>query len=384
MASVNERVETRTRRDFIRWTGLASGILVGLPLLSACQQAAPAPAPTAAPTAAPKPATAPVAPTAPPAAAKPTTAPTVAPTLPVVRTQGLSEGMNSVLVKTMQLSGIAEKNGFRVEPITTTEEAAVQQFLQRNSDVSTDAELLGVATWRNEGRKIVAFTPSLNNFMVILAKKDSPYNSVTDLKGKRLGQIGLNSGMTTTFAVLMRRIYNLDYQKDFQLVQASAAALIPLLDRGDIDATMLFDPFVTRALIDGQVKVIYGPYSEEWRKATGAPISLTVTAAYEDWIMANKATARNVARAVQETAAWIPKNLNIFDQPEIQKITEVSDPNTLALLKQRVTELGIFNVSWDAAAQKAHQEFIQIAAQSKVVIDKDPGGTVVDLATFAA
>ena len=85
---------------------------------------------------------------------------------------------------------------------------------------------------------------SLNGTAVVYTKNDSTLRSPADLKGKKVGVPGLQSGTTSTFFGLLQSEYGVN-ESQMTIVDAAPPQLIELLRKGDIDATLLLgDPSV--------------------------------------------------------------------------------------------------------------------------------------------
>lgn len=88
-----------------------------------------------------------------------------------------------------------------------------------------------------------------------LVKKDSPYKSFADLKGKKIGNFARVTG-AFFFAAVIAKENKLDLEKDFQNIPAETGALIALLERGDVEAINMFEPHVTRLVMSGRYRVL--------------------------------------------------------------------------------------------------------------------------------
>lgn len=88
-----------------------------------------------------------------------------------------------------------------------------------------------------------------------VVKKDSPYKSFADLKGKKIGNFARVTG-AFFFSAVIAKEQKLDLEKDFQSIPAETGALIALLERGDVDAINMFEPHVTRLVLSGRYRVL--------------------------------------------------------------------------------------------------------------------------------
>jgi NitT/TauT family transport system substrate-binding protein len=88
-----------------------------------------------------------------------------------------------------------------------------------------------------------------------VVKKDSPYKSFGDLRGKKIGNFARVTG-AYFFSAVIAKEQKLDLEKDFQSIPAETGALIALLERGDVEAINMFEPHVTRLIMSGRYRVL--------------------------------------------------------------------------------------------------------------------------------
>ena len=105
------------------------------------------------------------------------------------------------------------------------------------------------------GTDIRLVTPQIWSGNSWVVKKDSPYKSFADLKGKKIGNFARVTGAYFFSAVIAKEL-KLDLEKDFQSIPAETGALIALLERGDVEAINMFEPHVTRLVMSGRYRVL--------------------------------------------------------------------------------------------------------------------------------
>jgi NitT/TauT family transport system substrate-binding protein len=105
------------------------------------------------------------------------------------------------------------------------------------------------------GTDIRLVTPQLWSGNSWVVKKDSPYKSFGDLKGKKIGNFARVTG-AYFFSAIIAKEAKLDLEKDFQSIPAETGALIALLERGDVEAINMFEPHVTRMIMSGRYRVL--------------------------------------------------------------------------------------------------------------------------------
>jgi ABC-type nitrate/sulfonate/bicarbonate transport system substrate-binding protein len=119
------------------------------------------------------------------------------------------------------------------------------------------------------GTDIRLITPTIWSGNSWLVKKDAPYKSFADLKGKKIGNFARVTG-AYFFSAVIAKERKLDIEKDFQNVPAETGALIALLERGEVEAINMFEPHTTRLVMSGKYRVLTD-FDIELEKIFGAP-----------------------------------------------------------------------------------------------------------------
>ncbi len=119
------------------------------------------------------------------------------------------------------------------------------------------------------GTDIRLITPQIWSGNSWLVKKDAPYRSFGDLKGKKVGNFARVTG-AYFFSAVIAKEKKLDIEKDFQNVPAETGALIALLERGEVEAINMFEPHTTRLVMSGKYRVLLD-FDIELEQIFGAP-----------------------------------------------------------------------------------------------------------------
>ncbi|MDO8700536.1 MAG: PhnD/SsuA/transferrin family substrate-binding protein, partial [Deltaproteobacteria bacterium] len=82
--------------------------------------------------------------------------------------------------------------------------------------------------------------PYQTSHMYVLVRKDAPYKSVEELKGK---PVAVTSEVTTLYNLFdfMMRKRGLNIEKDFQLKKLGAPVIIAVLEKGEVEAALLWE-----------------------------------------------------------------------------------------------------------------------------------------------
>lgn len=318
-------------------------------------------------------------------APEPVVTPTEAPTeaeLPVVKIQALDGGVTTAVAKIIEEQGFDRANGFKGEFFQVGGDASIQFMLQKNSDVSFDCDLITPALLRSQGYKISTFYPIATQDATLIVRGDSPYQTAEDLKGKLVGHDGLESGTMTAAQILLNAFHNIDIEKDYNLQLTEEAALMRLLNRGDLEAIFLGQPEVLIAQAEYGTKTVWGPAGAEWTAQHGGHILNISMCAYEDWLTANPDLARGVMAAWDNALAWIKADPGRLGQPPFPEIFGIEDTTVMQGFVDLVRTSEYFTNSWTEEDVKAGYDFIKFAAEIGTIIQEVPDNSVVRLETL--
>ncbi len=146
---------------------------------------------------------------------------------------------------------------------------------------------------------ITAFSVECPGYVKIVVRSD--VQKPEDLKGKRIGYFK---------GTLSEYIWDRFFERygistnDLQMINVAAPETVALMDRGDIDAFALWEPFPTRALqaMDGKVKVLMAAEDQ------GLYYCRHVLQIRRQWADENPEGVKRLLRALIETSSWISAN----------------------------------------------------------------------------
>jgi ABC-type nitrate/sulfonate/bicarbonate transport system substrate-binding protein len=145
-----------------------------------------------------------------------------------------------------------------------------------------------------------------------------------------------------------------------------------LLDKGELDAISVYEPFASRMLASGKFKEIRGPFWREWEKETGKKMEMAGLAASEDWLDKHPDTARKVIAMWCDAAYYIKENpREVLER--YSRFTELKSSEELALGAQRISE--ILATKWDGIDESISRSLEALAADG-VLIRSVPPGTI--------
>ena len=202
--------------------------------------------------------------------------------------------------------------------------------------------------------------PYQTSHMFVLVRKDAPYNSVEELKGK---PVALTPEITTLYNLFdfMMRKRGLNIEKDFQLKKLLAPPpIIAVLEKGDVEAGLIWEAHVSRLLAGGKYKTILG-FRDELSRLLNTKIHPVIwLAALEPWVKESPALVTKLRaawteayRGVQQDEAHFRKYAKQFFGLEKEDELAAAWPRTKIFLLPA-------DFTWpDAATLKAQKAFLR-------------------------
>jgi len=104
---------------------------------------------------------------------------------------------------------------------------------------------------------------------VFIVRGNSTYQSLNDLKGKKLAHFGWDSGAVKFAELLVKKDFNLNLTTDFEWVVAPPDVCVELLNNGDVEAALVYSTPWTYGVAHYGMRILYGPFTETWKALTG-------------------------------------------------------------------------------------------------------------------
>ncbi|WP_160150247.1 ABC transporter substrate-binding protein [Nonomuraea solani] len=143
----------------------------------------------------------------------------------------------------------------------------------------------------------------------IMVKKDSPIKDVVGLKGKKIGVNAL-AGLGVLTMNPHMKIAGIDPTKDIKYVEVPTTNWLSSLDKGDVDAVWMTDPYVSQAKKELGATMLLDTMSGP---TDGLPI--TGWAATEKWVGENPKTLAAFQRAMAKA-----QNIAATDRAAVTKV----------------------------------------------------------------
>jgi ABC-type nitrate/sulfonate/bicarbonate transport system substrate-binding protein len=228
---------------------------------------------------------------------------------------GYLVGSSAAPVKIIQELGLARKHGLDMDAREFVDIGAMDRaFVLGEYDVISSLSLNTFGNYLAQGHDLVAVLGTLHPHTAIVVPKDSPYRTVADLKGKRVGVYGINASSTAVFGVIAREKYGIDIRKDMKLFGSVPPALPTLLAKGEVDAILNLPPFVPRMVASGDYRLLMTAI-DEWQQLRGNNLPFAFMIAARKTIEAKRPGIRKMVAAWREAVEHLrqrPEALNPF------------------------------------------------------------------------
>ena len=165
------------------------------------------------------------------------------------------------LMKYMQDTGIVAKYeelyNMRLQTISTWDEAAF--FGGGHADIASTGDYEVTALAQETGQDYVIFGLYNLGRVPIWVMADSPYQSIKDLKGKKIGVPGALSS-TMLWGIMLKETEGVDLRvgsTEFNVIVNEHVVNGELLRRGEIDAGIIIPEALLPEIRDGKVRCLY-------------------------------------------------------------------------------------------------------------------------------
>lgn len=209
------------------------------------------------------------------------------------------------------------------------------------------------------GVPIRLIQPYQTSHMFVVVRKESPYQSIDDLKGKT---VALTSEVTTLYNLFdfISRKRGVNIEKDFQLKKLGAPVIIAVLEKGEVEAGILWEAHVSRLLTSGRYRVIMGFRDELGKMLNAKTLPVIWLAALDPWIKTNTDSVTKLRAAWTEAYRGVQQ-----DEPHFRKHAKqffgLEKPEELAPAWQR-TKVFLLpaDFKWpDSATLTAEKDWLQ-------------------------
>jgi sulfonate transport system substrate-binding protein len=203
--------------------------------------------------------------------------------------------------------------------------------------------------------KVIAASRSSGAGTALLVAKNSPIQSIADLKGKRIGTNRGSIGFMLVTALVKQQGWNASDVTIANLLPADAKAA---LAAGSIDAWSTWAPYVAQAQLDGGARVIVDGSKS---LLTG----LDFQTATDDAIHAKRAVLADYARRLVKARIWAKSNVDAYAAVFAKEVGV-----TEAVAKLSIERDWPLGVAIDDTVIKGEQSTADLYHAARVIPDK--------------
>jgi ABC-type nitrate/sulfonate/bicarbonate transport system substrate-binding protein len=269
---------------------------------------------------------------------------------------GVNPGAQDLVTFVMQEQGFAEKHGLRLEISSFQNPAALHAAIgQKAVDVGFGG-LTAVATARHQGRGTLIFDVLTSPSNIVVTRNDSNLHTFSDLRGRKLGAFGGRSSATFAIAsVVAKETYGIEnLERDVDIVEGPDAAMLGLLDAGNIDGALIGTTATVQALLSGKYRVL-SDISEDYQSKFGKLPGHVLAATTDDYADSHCGVLNAFSAALDDTVAFIQTDPNVW--ADYAKKIDLTDPRAPELLRERVASRYI--ADWDQEQADAEAALIE-------------------------
>jgi ABC-type nitrate/sulfonate/bicarbonate transport system substrate-binding protein len=248
---------------------------------------------------------------------------------------GVNPGAQDLVTFVMQEQGFAKKHNLDLKISSFQNPSALHAAIgQKTVDVGFGG-LTAMAVARQQGRGTMFFDVLTSPSNVVVTRNDSAIRSFSDLKGKKLGAFGGRSSATFAItSIVAKEKYGIpSLGDDVDVIEAPDAAMLGLLDAGNIDAALIGTTATVQALLSGKYRTlsdISGDYQDAFGKLPGHVLAATT----DEYAAANCGVLNAFSAALDDTVKFIQTDPSVWT--DYAKKIELTDPRAPAMLQERV------------------------------------------------
>ena len=216
-----------------------------------------------------------------------------------------------------------------------------------------------IAQFRSKGFPVTTVFPVGRGVTVdVIVPSGSPIKSIADLKGKKVGTFAGAAGTATVlFRVITSKLYGFDPGKAGDMQFAGPGLLPALLDKGQIDAAVMFDPLAAKLEASGKYRSI-GNLADAYKAATGDDFLWIGYATNDDFMRRHPKAIKNFTRAWLDAVKYVKSHPEVF---EAYGKKYGLKPAAVALLRKRV--IADYTTTWSDATIASLRRFAELAHQ---------------------
>jgi ABC-type nitrate/sulfonate/bicarbonate transport system substrate-binding protein len=274
-----------------------------------------------------------------------------------VRIGDLAQSLNEIASRAMIDQGIDRKYGIAAEyRAYPTLDGLFTAIRGKDVDIGFGG-WTAIAQFRGKGFPVTMVFPVGRGVTVdVIVPAASPIKGIADLKGKKVGTFAGAAGTATVlFRVIASKFHGFDPGKTGELQFAGPGLLPALLDKGEIDAAIMFDPLAAKHIGSGKYRSI-GNLADAYKAATGDDFLWIGYSTNDDFMRSEPEALTNFTRAWLESIEYVKSHPEVFEAYGKKYGLE---PTAVALLRERV--IADYTTTWNDASIVPLRRFGELA-----------------------
>lgn len=270
----------------------------------------------------------------------------------------LAQSLNGVASNVMIAQGFDKKHGIAVEyTVYPTLDGLFTAIRGKQVDIGFGG-WTAFAQFRSKNVPVTMIYPVGRGISLdVLVPVASPVRSLADLKDRRIGSYaGAAGSATVLLRVLTSKYYGYDPAANSMLQYAGPGLLPSLLEKGEIDAALLFDPLAAKAIASGKFRSI-GNLAALYKEKVGEDFLWTGYATNDDFI------AKHPEALTAFNRAWVESVNYVKTHPEVMTAYGKKfglDEKGTELLRQRV--VADYVLEWNSKSIADLNNFAKLAS----------------------
>jgi NitT/TauT family transport system substrate-binding protein len=274
-----------------------------------------------------------------------------------VRLGDLAQSLNEIASRVMIDQGIDRKYGIAAEyRAYPTLDGLFTAIRGKDVDIGF-AGWTAIAQFRSKGFPVTMVFPVGRGVTVdVIVPAASPIKSIAELKGKKVGTFAGAAGTATVlFRVVASKFHGFDPGKTGDLQFAGPGLLPALLDKGEIEAAVMFDPLAAKLTGSGKYRSI-GNLADAYKAGTGDDFLWIGYSTNDDFMRSHPEALTNFTRAWLEAVDYVKSHPAVFEAYGKKYGLE---PAAIALLRERV--IADYTTTWNDASITPLRRFAEMA-----------------------
>jgi len=262
-------------------------------------------------------------------------------------------------------AGIWRKRGIDLEIDARTFKAFMASLPSKEIFVTTYG---GYSPYLNKGLDWVIIGGGLTVMLEVFVRKDSPFKTITDLRGKKFGIWFQDAASFKMARAAIIDGFEMDVLKDTEIKLAAPPALLKLLERGDVDSMFNISTLtISAASQPDKYRSIFVP-NDYWKNKTGYPIVAAPIVAWRSWVNEDPERAKNHVEATMESFRWLRKGKNLDAAvKKYGKLAAVKNKAQAETYKSWLKQGKFFLARWDQEVINSQWEFLKMAKKHGVL-----------------